>query len=213
MSQANDVAIVSGQRLFREGMAELLRNGKPRRIHEVSDAEALLGAGNLPDLVLIDLADTVEQVPELVRAIRARAPRTSIVLVGTPLQQGAAGSEADAYLGLPETDAGALRSVAEFATRGRNAVRSLPHSEAIDHQRRLWATLSRRQREVLRFLSAGEDNTSIAKALGVSVRAIKAHVSHLLVIFGVRNRAQLALLALRAGLRNEEDTDVRSAAE
>jgi len=58
-----------------------------------------------------------------------------------------------------------------------------------------------RQCSVMRLLAIGRDNRTIARQLGVGERAIKAHVSALLSLFGLDNRTELALLASDAGLR------------
>lgn len=51
--------------------------------------------------------------------------------------------------------------------------------------------LTPRQREVAEHLLSGEPNKQIAAALGVSERAIKAHISEMLRRFGVSNRSAL----------------------
>jgi PAS domain S-box-containing protein len=58
--------------------------------------------------------------------------------------------------------------------------------------------LTPRQVEVMRLLSRGHTNRQIADALGVSERAVKAHVSLLLEKFGVPNRAGLIARVLSA---------------
>jgi DNA-binding NarL/FixJ family response regulator len=68
-------------------------------------------------------------------------------------------------------------------------------------QRRLWARITPRQREVMRWLAVGLDNRAIAQRLHIGERAVKAHVSALLEELGVDNRTQLALLAHDAGVR------------
>ena len=52
-------------------------------------------------------------------------------------------------------------------------------------------------REARGELAAGRDNRSIAATMGVGERAIKAHVSSLLALFGLDNRTELALLAVK----------------
>jgi two-component system nitrate/nitrite response regulator NarL len=54
---------------------------------------------------------------------------------------------------------------------------------------------------VLGHLSTGSDNLKIAAHLGISERAVKAHVSALLSVFSAENRTELAVLACRAGVR------------
>jgi DNA-binding NarL/FixJ family response regulator len=60
--------------------------------------------------------------------------------------------------------------------------------------------LSRREREVLRWLAAGQSNGQIAERLNVSPETVKTHVSHVLGKLGVTNRQQAALLAMRLDL-------------
>ena len=53
----------------------------------------------------------------------------------------------------------------------------------------------------MRWLAQGLDNPGIGAKLRVGVRAIKAHISALLALFGFDSRTQLALVAHEAGLR------------
>ena len=63
--------------------------------------------------------------------------------------------------------------------------------------------LTRRQEEVLLFLSKGLHNAEIGRQLGLSERAVKYYVSQLLLIFDVSNRTELA------GLIGNDGTSVR----
>lgn len=60
--------------------------------------------------------------------------------------------------------------------------------------------LSARQIDVLRHLVTGAANKEIAYQLGLSEVTIKVHVAALCRKFGVVNRTQLAMAALRAGI-------------
>ena len=57
--------------------------------------------------------------------------------------------------------------------------------------------LTRREREVLAELAKGRSNREIARALHVSEKTVKAHVSAILAKLGVQDRTQAALLAVR----------------
>ena len=57
--------------------------------------------------------------------------------------------------------------------------------------------LTSREREVLAELAKGRSNREIARALGVSEKTVKAHVSSVLAKLGVQDRTQAALLAVR----------------
>jgi DNA-binding NarL/FixJ family response regulator len=65
--------------------------------------------------------------------------------------------------------------------------------------------LSQREREVLRLVVAGCENTEIARRLHLSASTIKHHVSNTLEKLGVENRIQAAVLAVRLGLVDEGD--------
>jgi len=57
--------------------------------------------------------------------------------------------------------------------------------------------LTSREREVLAEIAKGRSNREIARALGVSEKTVKAHVSSVLAKLGVQDRTQAALLAVR----------------
>ena len=65
------------------------------------------------------------------------------------------------------------------------------------------ATLSTRQREILRLVVAGCDNGEIGRSLHLSPHTIKQQVARLVDALGVDNRVQAAVLAVRLGLVTE----------
>ena len=58
-------------------------------------------------------------------------------------------------------------------------------------------SLTSREREVLAEIAKGRSNREIARALTVSEKTVKAHVSAVLAKLGVQDRTQAALLAVR----------------
>lgn len=60
------------------------------------------------------------------------------------------------------------------------------------------ASLTRREREVLRCMADGQSNSEIAALLFVTVRTVKHHVSNVLAKLGARDRAHAVSLALRS---------------
>ncbi|MFF3154654.1 response regulator [Streptomyces sp. NPDC057910] len=61
-------------------------------------------------------------------------------------------------------------------------------------------SLSLREREVLTLVARGLNNTEIADALALSPLTAKTHVSRIMGKCGVRDRAQLVILAYESGL-------------
>ncbi|MHB1809432.1 MAG: response regulator, partial [Solirubrobacteraceae bacterium] len=81
------------------------------------------------------------------------------------------------------------RLIAEFAARAR-----VPPSSATLEE------LTDREREVMALAAEGLTNEQIAERLVVSVATAKTHVSRAMVKLGVRDRAQLVVLAYETGL-------------
>ena len=67
------------------------------------------------------------------------------------------------------------------------------------------ATLSEREREVLRLVAQGQTNKEIAESLVISAATARNHVSHILEKLGMRSRTEAAALAAELGLRGVED--------
>jgi PAS domain S-box-containing protein len=65
------------------------------------------------------------------------------------------------------------------------------------------ASLTPREREVLKALAAGLDGQAIADRLGVSIRTERNHVARILKKLGVHTQLQAVLFALRYGLTDE----------
>jgi DNA-binding CsgD family transcriptional regulator len=67
--------------------------------------------------------------------------------------------------------------------------------------------LTGREREVVGLLVAGSTNAEIARALGVSVRTVDAHVEHVRAQLGLRTRTQIAVWGSREGLGSFTDNE------
>jgi DNA-binding NarL/FixJ family response regulator len=79
--------------------------------------------------------------------------------------------------------------IAEFAARAKQP----PNSAALDE-------LTDREREVMALAASGLSNEQIAQRLIVSGATAKTHISRAMVKLGVRDRAQLVVLAYETGL-------------
>lgn len=71
---------------------------------------------------------------------------------------------------------------------------------------RIYRPLSPRELQVLAYLVDGDENKEIAQKLSISEQTVKNHVSMIMTKTGVRNRVQLAVLAVKGNLVNELGT-------
>lgn len=72
--------------------------------------------------------------------------------------------------------------------------------DADDDATRRWASLTARERDVVRLLADGMTNRQLARALDISVRTATVHVSNVLRKTGAASRTEAALFALRHGV-------------
>ncbi|HET7145340.1 MAG TPA: response regulator transcription factor, partial [Anaerolineales bacterium] len=69
--------------------------------------------------------------------------------------------------------------------------------------------LSDREMEVLGCVVRGMSNKEIASVLGISHQTVKNHVTAILRKFGVEDRTQAVVYALKRGWVTLKDTDIR----
>jgi FixJ family two-component response regulator len=81
----------------------------------------------------------------------------------------------------------------------QDARRRLDEAGRRDEQERI-NRLTPRERELMGFLAKGQTSKEIAAALGVSVKTVDNHRAHLLSKLSASNVAELAAIAVRAGL-------------
>lgn len=58
-------------------------------------------------------------------------------------------------------------------------------------------SLTKKEKEILKYVCAGESNKSIAEKLCISEQTVKSHCNHLFKKFGVPNRMKLAIIATK----------------
>ncbi len=167
-----------------------------------SAEEALALAGRLrPDVVLLDLELPGQSGVEAIPRLAAVSP-DSRVLVFTAYETdervfGAIQSGARGYLLKGATADEIARAVRAVHAGGshlepRVAARLMAELRA---PRRSSRQLSQREREVLRLVAEGLPNKQIARALSISERTVKFHLSSVFQKLGADNRAQAVALA------------------
>lgn len=215
------VVIAEDHAVVREGTRQLLASHDD--IDVVGEAangeEAVSLVEHLkPDVVLMDISMPVMSGIEATQAIKSSHPATAVLIltayeddqyVFALLSAGAAG-----YL---------LKDVP--ASEVVRAVRSVHAGEPVLHPTIAKKVLARfidaagdepgspgpgsvlteKERGILRLAACGMSNSRIADHVGVSVRTVQAHLSHIFGKLGVGSRTEAVITGLRLGVLHLED--------
>lgn len=212
------VLIADDHPVVRQGLRTFL--GVQDDIEVVGEAEDGVSAVSLaeslrPDIVLMDLkmpgADGIAALTELrARGIEARVlVLTSVTERRHVLPAVRAGAAGYLYKDVdPQALVQAIKAVHDghvlFAPDAAEAVlRGETEAPPERGDDRGPAALTEREREVLVQIARGRSNREIARALVVSEKTVKTHVSNLLMKLGVQDRTQAALYAVRHGLAGD----------
>jgi DNA-binding NarL/FixJ family response regulator len=211
LARPRAILVVDDHDLVRLGVRALVQSQAtdPASVTEVFEADTLANALSLYaaeedaiGLVLLDLALPDTQGLEGLIAFRARFPSARIVVlsgtVDTTQSRGALDHGAVAFLpksadlnevvsfiracGLLDVQSAAIGLAAAAGPVSPTPPAERP--EALEQ-------LTPRQLEVLQWLLEGKANREIAQLAHLSEGTVKNHVSTLLLLFGVRSRAQL----------------------
>jgi len=197
--------------LFCEGMAALLQKEQDMeivgKIEDVSRTVESLDPG--PDVLILDpLLFTSEELPQVVRELKARSPRTRILLL---------------FLETETSD----RTLMQFMTCGIDGyikraatLKQLVEAIRTVHAGNLWAerkllekfvlqafpvvsqdlesrlskvnhSLTRREKEVISFLFLGLPNKHISHKMHISEKTVKTHLNNIFKKMNVSNRTQV----------------------
>jgi DNA-binding NarL/FixJ family response regulator len=204
--QPISVLIVDDHPVVRRGLRVLLevQDGIEVAGEAGDGATALaLAAEHAPDVILLDLKLPGPDGIAVLGELKARDSNARVLVLtsatdhawaAAAVRAGAAGvlykdvdpdalvrairAVHDGHLLLAPEAAGPLLRPASWPARGLDA-------------------LTAREREVLAELAEGRSNREIARALHVSEKTVKAHVSSVLAKLGVQDRTQAALFAVR----------------
>lgn len=205
------VLVVAEQPVFVAGLRALLeRAGDLRAAGETADAGDGARAARLlrPDVVVLDLPHPGRGFEAVARLRRAAPDAAILVLAAEPGEAALVAALAGGALGLLRRDAEgedilqAVRGVARGqVVLGPSAVgQVLDLAAASPPIARAFPELGEREQEVLTLLAGGASNGQIARALHLSPKTIRNHVSAICGKLAVPDRVGAALRARDAGL-------------
>ena len=184
------IALLSDHVTFRQLVAQRLADQGFGPVLQVASKDKLIIAARRKrvDIAIVDVDHDSEDILAMVKSLHAELPKLSVIMLATPLEQ-----TGDDSIVIDNVGIDRAATIMALVPGLRNGDDRTPH--------RHWSRITERQREVMRWLAVGLDNAAIGQKLRIGERAVKAHVSSLLSMFGLENRTQLALMADRAGLR------------
>ena len=201
------VLIVDDHRVVREGLRSFLDvQDDVVVVGEAADGrQAVALAEQLrPDVILLDLKMPDGDGVDALRTLRELGNPARVLVVTSFIEPAAvlpavrAGAAGCVYKDIdPQALAAAIRSVHHGHSLLHPEVARLlaAGDTAVDLSR-----LTPRERQVLAEVGRGRSNREIARALGVTEKTVKTHVSAILAKLGVQDRTQAALRAVRDGL-------------
>ena len=210
------VFIVDDHSFFRSGLRSVLTEHGFTVVGDAASGEAALPLieRRAPDLVVMDLGMPGMSGADATRKIVERFPQIAVLVITVSagetevleaLEAGAAGyllkdSQPDEIVRAVEA---AVSGDAPLSPRVARLVvqraRMMPGGGA-EAAALAAEELTDREREVLRLLADGLDNTEIAQTLFLSPTTVKRHVASIVAKLGVSNRLQAAIWAVRSGL-------------
>ena len=215
------VMLVDDHTLFRRGLKALLdADGRFEVVAEAADAGVAqrLAAESQPEVILLDNHLPGVRGVDALPALREAAPAARVLMLtvseagedlAAALRAGASG-----YL-LKTVDSEALAAAIVDALQGRSSVSPEMTGKLVAAFQAggaaveggtaalppdALATLSPREREILRHIARGASNKEIARELSIAETTVKIHVQHILRKLGLGSRVQAAVYATERAL-------------
>jgi DNA-binding NarL/FixJ family response regulator len=209
--EALRVVIADDHPVYREGLAQMLRECGIEVVEQVPNGEAAIRAveEKAPNVVVVDLTMPGLSGLETTRRLSEQAPASRVVMLSASAQEadvadailaGASGfllkdgPVEDVIDGIRAAAAGQSLISPWIAAVVRRRLRDMPPSE-VDL---IGMRLSDREREMLELLAQGNSHDDIAAILMISPATVRTHISSIVIRLQVDNR-------IRAAVRSVQD--------
>ncbi|WKV74788.1 response regulator transcription factor [Streptomyces sp. PCS3-D2] len=205
------VLLVDDHQVVRRGLRTFLEVQEDIEVvGEASDGdEGITRAEELrPDVILMDVKMPGTDGIGALRRLRELANPARVLIVTSFTEQRTAvpalraGAAGYVYKDIdPDALAGAIRSVhAGHVLLQPEVAQALIAQDDRSPQAGRSGSLTDREREVLGLIADGRSNREIARALVLSEKTVKTHVSNILMKLDLSDRTQAALWAVRHGI-------------
>lgn len=210
------ILIVDDHTIVREGISAFLEAHQDLSVvgEAAAGEEALrLVEERVPDVVLMDLLMPGMNGVEATREVKRISPQTQVIVLTSYHE--------DEHI-FPALRAGALSYLLKTARSQElvETIRKAVQGEAVLHPRvaarviqevretrrkvpPAFMELTERELEVLRLISVGHSNATIAEKLVLSEKTVKAHVRNIFSKLQLADRTQVAVFAWQQGLMRE----------
>ncbi|GGX78526.1 response regulator [Streptomyces minutiscleroticus] len=211
MADAVKVLLVDDHQVVRRGLRTFLEvQDDIEVVGEAADGdEGVARTEELrPDVVLMDVRMPGTDGVEALRRLRAAGNPARVLIVTSFTEQRTvvpalrAGAAGYVYKDVdPDALAAAIRSVhAGHVLLQPEVADALLSQEVPQPGQGRGGSLTDREREVLGLIADGRSNREIARALVLSEKTVKTHVSNILMKLDLADRTQAALWAVRHGV-------------
>lgn len=205
------ILLVDASEVFRMGMRALLADARDVVVAgEAGDAATALAAvrADAPELVVADLELPDGGVVALASAVRELAPETRILVLAATANEVSVRQATIAGVGgyvlksqPPREILAALRDVAAGRQVAPPPTREESRADETDVRRAVVLDrLSTREREIFDLIIWGQTNKQVASKLGISVKTVETHRSHINGKLQVHSAAELVRLASLCGV-------------
>jgi len=210
------IALIDDHPIFLAGLKRLIESTDSYEVSSIANSykEALekINFDNV-DIALVDVNMPGANGIELLKAIKQRSSACKVVMltieedeetIYRAMKEGARG-----YILKQDSPERLLKSI-QACVEGEILLSNQIYSKVVDRIKKvsppesaqsiIFSTLTVREIEITRLIVQGKSNPEIAQSLFISESTVKNHISNILHKLEMKDRVELAILAVREGI-------------